>query len=142
MKAFGAMLAGIIAILMPLRFLSGLVVVPQYRTGTIADFMPAIVAGAALYGGVLLGVLFGRRLMARPDSFRTTVVAGVAGAMAAITVVIVGSALSDLVTTGRIMPPGHTPALLPILYIVGGVVSAFIAAGAALIGYALRVARG
>lgn len=141
MKAFGAMLAGIIAILMPLRFLSGLVVVPQYRTGTIADFMPAIVAGATLYGGVLLGVLIGRRWMARPESFRTTVVAGVAGAMAAITVVIVGSALGDLVTMGRIMPPGHTPALLPIVYIVGGLVSAIIAAGAALIGYALRAAR-
>jgi hypothetical protein len=35
------------------------------------------------------------------------------------------------------MPKGNSPALLPIFYIVGGLLSAFMAAGAALIGYGL-----
>ena len=60
-----------------------------------------------------------------------------AGAMGAITLALAASFLIELITTGRLMPPGQTPALLPMFYVVGGVLSSVIAAGAGLIGYGL-----
>ena len=63
--------------------------------------------------------------------------AGMAGAMGAITLALFAAFLSELVSTGRLMPAGQTPALLPLLYVVGGILSAFMAAGAGLIAYGL-----
>lgn len=142
MKAYFAIGLGLALLVAPLWTLSGYVVVPEYRTGTIADFKSAIVAGATLYGGVLGGVLIGRRYkLARfgGGPFKTTFMAGMAGAMAAITVALVLAFLMELISTGRLMPKGNTPALLPIFYIVGGILSAFMAAGVALIAYGLGV---
>lgn len=140
MKAILALIAGVLSLLAPLWFLSGFVPVPEYRTGTLSDYRTAIGAGVTLYGGVFAGIFVGRRLTANRDkdgSARGMFFAGMAGAMMAITLAIVGSFLSDWISTGRIMRPGQTPALLPIVYIVGGIISAFIAGGAVLISYAL-----
>lgn len=140
MKAYLAIVLGIALLLAPLWTLSGFVTVPEHRTGTIADFQTALVSGASLYGGVLVGVLVSRRHKSwrnGPVPFKTTFVAGMAGAMGAITLGLLAGFLSDLVSTGRLMPPGQSPALLPVFYIVGGILSAFMAAGAGLIAYAL-----
>jgi len=140
MKQLFAMLVGIAALVAPLWFFAGMVPVPEYRTGTVSDLTAALVAGATLYGGVLAGVFLSGHLAERqgkPTSLRSTFVAGVGGAMVAITVVIIAYYLKELVTTGRLMSPGHTPALLPIVFIVGGLVSTLIAGGVALVSYAL-----
>lgn len=138
MKGYLAIVLGLALLLAPLWSLSGFVTAPEYRTGTIADFDNALIAAATLYGGVLVGVLIGRRYQSKQNSsalFRTTFKAGMVGAMGAITMALLVGFLSDLVSTGRLMPPGHTPALLPIFYVVGGILSAFMAAGAGLIAY-------
>lgn len=140
MKAFLAIAVGLVLLLAPLWTLSGFVTLPEYRTGTIDDYSTALISGVALYGGVLVGILVGRRYRARQNGaagFRTTFMDGMAGAMAAITVGLVIAFLGELITTGRLMPKGNSPALLPIFYVVGGLLSAFMAAGAALIAHGL-----
>ena len=137
MKAYAAIALGFLALLAPLWTLSGFVTVPEYRTGTIADFAMALIAGVTLYGGVFVGVLVGWSRGNGFVSFKATFVAGMAGAMAAITLALVTCFLIELIRTGRLMPPGQTPALLPMFYVVGGVLSSVIAAGAGLIGYGL-----
>lgn len=140
MKAYLAIVLGIALLLAPLWTLSGFVRVPEYRTGTIADFATALIAGVALYGGVLVGVLVIRRRKSprhRSVPFKATFVAGIGGAMGAITLSLLGAFLFELVSTGRLMPAGNSPALLPVFYIVGGILSAFMAAGAGLIAYGL-----
>lgn len=145
MKAYLAIAFGIALLLAPLWTLSGYVTVPEYRTGTIADYKSALIAGVTLYGGVLVGVLVSSRQKPRKDRpvpFRTTFVAGIYGAMGAITLGLIAGFLIELISTGRLMPKGNTPALLPIFYIVGGLLSAFMAAGAGLIVYGLGAAKG
>ena len=140
MKSNLAIVLGLALLLAPLWTLSGFVTVPEYRTGTIEDYSSAIIAGVTLYGGVLLGVLIGRRLDKQRKGtapFRTVFISGMAGAMAAITIGLAASFLSELISTGRLMPKGSSPALLPIFYIVGGLLGAFMAAGAGLIAYGL-----
>lgn len=140
MKAYLAIVLGIALLLAPLWTLSGFVTVPEYRTGTIADFASALIAGVTLYGGVLVGMLVSRRYKSprnRPVPFKATFVAGIGGAMGAITLGLLAAFLIELVSTGRLMPAGNTPALLPVFYIVGGILSAFMAAGAGLIAYGL-----
>lgn len=141
MKAYLAIIVGLVSLVAPLWSLSGFVTVPQYRTGTIADFAIALIAGATLYGGVFAGVLVGQRYRSRRDGpvpFRAIFVPGMVGAMAAITLALIASALSQWISTGRIIPAGQTPALLPVLYITGGILSVFIAAGIGLIARGLR----
>lgn len=140
MKAYLAIMLGLALLLAPLWSLSGFVTVPEYRTGTAADYSSALIAGAALYGGVLVGVLIGRRYNSQrrsPVAFRTTFMAGIAGAIVAITLALFAAFVSELVSTGRLMPAGQTPALLPLFYVVGGILSVFMAAGAGLIAYGL-----
>lgn len=140
MKAYLAIGVGLALFLAPLWTLSGFVTVPQYRTGTISDYATALVAGAALYGGVLVGVLAGRRYRDqrnRPVRFKAIFLAAMAGAMGAITLGLAVVFLSELASTGRLMPAGQTPALLPVFYIVGGILSALIAIGVGLIAYGL-----
>jgi hypothetical protein len=139
MKAYLAIILGFALLLAPLWSLSGYVTVPEYRTGTFADYSSAVIAGATLYGGVLAGVLVGRRYQSpqSPRRFRATFKAGMAGAMAAITLALLAAFLIELISTGRLMRAGQTPALLPLFYVVGGILSAFMAAGAGLIAYGL-----
>lgn len=145
MKSFLAIILGIALLLAPLWTLSGFVTVPEYRTGTIADYSSALIAGATLYGGVLVGVIVSRRYRSQrnsPAPFRTTFVAGIYGAMGAITLGLIAAFLIELFSTGRLMPEGNTPALLPIFYIVGGILSASMAAGVGLIVHGLDSTRG
>lgn len=137
MKAFLTAALGVVLLLAPLWTLSGFVTAPEYRTGSIHDYQTALISGVTLYGGVFIGVLINERVMARstPPNLRRIFVAGVAGAMGAITLGLILWAVSQLVSTGRVMPVGQTPALLPVLYIVGGFLSAFMAAGIGLIAY-------
>jgi len=139
MKSYLAVALGVILLLVPLWTLSGFVIVPEYRTGAVADYQMAVLSVLTLYGGVFVGALFGGRVKPRrpTHAFRKIFVAGIIGAMGAITLALIVSYGIELVSTGRLMPPGQTPALLPIFYIVGGILSAFIAAGAGLIGYGL-----
>lgn len=141
MKAYFAIVMGLALLLAPLWSLSGFVTAPEYRTGTIGDYSSALIAGATLYCGVLVGVLVRRRYKWQLNGsgpFKTTFVAGMAGAMVAITLVLLAVFLIELVSTGRLMPAGQTPALLPLFYVVGGLLSAFMAAGAGLIAYGLN----
>ena len=140
MKAYLAIVLGLALLLAPLWSLSGFVTVPEYRTGTIAEYSSALIAGATLYGGVLAGILVSQRYKSRRHTsgpFRTIFIAGMAGAMGAITLALFAAFLSELISTGRLMPAGQTPALLPLFYVVGGILSAFMAAGAGLIAYGL-----
>jgi len=139
MKTYLAVALGIVLLVAPLWTLSGFVTVPEYRTGGIGDYQAALVSGLTLYGGVLFGVLLCERFKERWNvpSFRRVFVGGIAGGMGAITLALIASFLGDLASTGRLMPPGQTPALLPVLYIVGGVLSAFLAAGVGLIAYGI-----
>lgn len=143
MKSYLAALVGLVLLLAPLWTLSGFVTLPEYRTGGLADYRGALVPGITLYGGVLVGVLLGQRFGARTTApaFRRIFLAGLAGAMGAITLGLVVWALSQLISTGRIMPKGQSPALLPVLYVVGGILSAFMAAGAGLIAHGLGALR-
>jgi hypothetical protein len=139
MKTYLAIALGLALLLAPLWSLSGFVTVPEFRSGTVADYSSALIASATLYGGVLVGVLVSRPFKSRhkPVGFRTTFTAGMAGAMGAITLALFVTFVSELITTGRLMPVGHTPALLPMFYVVGGMLSAIMAAGAGLILYGL-----
>jgi len=139
MKGYLAIALGFVLLMAPLWFLSGFAVVPEYRTGTIADFAAPLIAGATLYSGVFGGALVSRRYQPqryRSAPFRSVFIAGMAGAMVAITLALIISFLSQFISTGRMMPAGQSPALLPVVYIVGGIVSLSIAAGAGLIAYA------
>jgi NhaP-type Na+/H+ or K+/H+ antiporter len=140
MKAYLTIFLGLALLLAPLWSLSGFVTVPEYRTGTLGDYSSALIAGATLYGGVFVGVLVGRQYKSQqniPVPFKTTFMAGMAGAMGAITLVLVAAFLVELVSTGRLMRAGQSPALLPVFYVVGGILSAFMAAGVGLIAYGL-----
>ena len=139
MKSYLAVALGVILLLAPLWTLAGFVTVPEYRSGTFADYQVAVLSALTLYGGVFVGVLIGERVKPRRlmPAFRRIFVAGIIGAMGAITLALIVSFGSELVSTGRLMPPGQTPALLPIFYIVGGILGALMAAGAGLIGYGL-----
>jgi hypothetical protein len=139
MKSYLAAALGLLLLLAPLWTLSGFIIVPEYRTGSIADYQAALISGVTLYGGVFAGVLISERFKTRwaVRGFRRIFLAGIAGAMGAITVALIAYFAIELFSTGRLMPRGQTPALLPVLYIVGGILSAVMAAGAGLISYAL-----
>lgn len=145
MKGYLIIALGVALLLVPLWILSGFVTAPDYRTGTISDYSSALSAIFTLYGGVLVGVLVSRWCDSQQSSrapFKSIFVAGIFGAMGAISSYLVGTFLIELASTGRLMPKGNTPALLPVFYIVGGVLSAFIAAGAGLIAHGLGAAKG
>lgn len=144
MKAYLRIALGIALLVAPLWTLSGFETASDYRTGTMADYSGALGAGFTIYGGVLVGILVSRWYDSKRSSqalFKSTFIAGVSGAMAAITLFLIGGFLVELASTGRLMPNGNTPALLPIFYIVGGILSAFIAAGAGLIVHGLDEAK-
>jgi hypothetical protein len=148
MEAFGgqatrllAVVVGVLLFLAPLKFLAGLTPVPEYRTGTFEDLEFAVTAGATLYGGVLAGVLVLWRLEAdRGRRMKGPAVfgAGWIGAMAAIGLALGAWAVLQWLTTGTVVKPGQSLALLPIFPIIGGLLSLPIAAGAGLIVAGLR----
>ena len=141
MKHYLAIGLGVLLLLAPLWTISGYVTLPEYRTGTIADFGMAICMTVTLYGGVFAGLLvhrlYGSRASKEAAPLMSRFVAGMAGAAGAITLALIIIFAAELISTGRLMRPGQSPALLPLFYVVGGFLSAFIAGGAALISYGL-----
>ena len=131
MKAILMVVIGLALFLAPLWTLSGFAIVPEYRTGTLTDFALPLIMGGTLYGGVLVGILIGRRFHRR--SIQGIFLAGMLGAAAAITLALVIAFVQELLSTGRLFTPGQTPALLPVFYVTGGILAALIAAGASLI---------
>ena len=140
MKQLTALIVGTLLILAPLWSLWGMTVpVPQYRTGTFADLVPLLTAVATLYGGVAAGIFALSRLKPRTGmTGKAILVAGIGGALAAILVALAGWAVVQWLTTGRVMKPGQTLALMPLFPILGGLLAAPIAGGAALVAYAMR----
>ena len=106
-----------------------MVPVPEYRTGTFADYSGAVRACLTLYGGAMFGslVLWMRRTQQpQPTSLRDVFRASFFGAMAAIGLVILAA--------------GGGGNLVGVVVIFGAVFSAIIAVGVALVWQA--VARG
>ena len=142
MKRVLAIIVGVLLFLAPLWSLWGMMVpVPEYRTGTFADLVPLLRAVAILYGGVAAGIFALSRLepkLRTGMTGRAIFMAGIAGAMLAILLALAGWAIVQWLTTGRVLKPGQTLALMPLVPILGGLFGAFIAGGAALIANALR----
>lgn len=135
------MIVGILLLVAPLTWLSGLTPVAAYRTGTFDDLVFPLSAGAALYGGVLAGVFILWRLkVSRGASMKGPAVffAGWIGAMAAIGLALGTWAFHQWLATGRVMAPGQSLALLPIFPIIGGLLGLSIAGGAGLVASGLR----
>lgn len=104
MKPFLFATVGLLLLLAPLWTLFGFVTVPEYRTGGIADYRAALISGVTLYGGVFAGALIGEHFKTRLSApvFRRVFVAGLVGAMCAITLAVIGSFLIEFVATRRI----------------------------------------
>ncbi len=145
MKQVLAMIVGVLLLLAPLQFIWGFRPVPEYRTGTFDDFATVIAIGATLYGGVLAGIFALWRMEPKLQTRmtgRAIFMAGMVGAMLAILLALLIAFASQWLSTGYLITPGSSLALLPLFPILGGFVSAFIAGGAALIAYALRLSKG
>lgn len=141
MMRYVFMIVGVLLLVAPLRWLYGLTPVAAYRTGTFQDVAFALSAGVALYGGVLAGVLGLWRLEARrraPMKGLAVFSAGWIGAMAGIGLALGIWALHEWLTTGAVLRPGQSAALLPIFPIVGGAIALVIAGGAGLVASGLR----
>src|SRR5882724_977776 len=141
MTRLAATIVGVLLLVAPLMWLSSLIPVPEYRTGTFEDLQFPVTAGVTLYGGVLAGASILWRLKAgRGASMNGQAVlfAGWIGALTAIGVALAIWALHEWLSTGRVLQRGQSAALLPIFPIIGGVLSLFIAGGAALVFSGLR----
>ncbi|HEY0437548.1 MAG TPA: hypothetical protein VGC92_12980, partial [Phenylobacterium sp.] len=113
----------------------------RYRTATLEDLQFPIAVGATLYGGVLAGVCILWRLETGREAAlkgRAVFFAGWLGALAAIGLALAIWALHERLSTGRVLQPGQSLALLPIFPIIGGLLGLFIAGGAGLVVSGLR----
>ena len=122
---------GVLLLLVPLLMAYGATVpVREFRTGTTADYRTFVVVCLTIYGGAGVGILVQWRRSAyhrRPISAETTFWAGFTGAMLAIGVALIVAAVKE--------GPGN---LWGLVVIFGGVFSAIVGAGAALVSYALH----
>ncbi len=124
--ATGALLLSIPA----LMAYSVTVPVSDYRAGTLADYDAFLVACLTLYGGATVGILVLWRLQARKRQAVSGENVFWAGFIGAIVAVVVALALASLEEG-----PGN---LWGLVVILGGVFGAIVAAGAALVWYAIR----
>jgi hypothetical protein len=118
--------------------------VPEYRTGAFfTDYAAAIASYLALYGGAASGilVLWWRIGGTRPLDGGGVFLAGVLGALGALTVVLLGQPIARWVTTGRAFPVGTSFALVPIVALFAVGLSAVVAAGAGLVWSARGVSK-
>lgn len=107
--------------------------VPEFRTGTVADYDAFLVTCLILYGGAAAGVLVQWRLRARNGQALTgesVFWGGLTGAFVA----VVGALAIASVREGL----GN---LWGLVVLFGGVLSAVVGAGAGLLGHALRAGR-
>jgi hypothetical protein len=134
-------IVGVLLLVAPLKYLFALTTVAAYRTGGFKDVALPVFASAALYGGVLAGVFLPWRFAARRAGAMNGLavfIAGWAGAMAGVALALGVWALREWLTTGAVLRPGESAALLPIFPIIGGILALPIAAGAALVAAGLR----
>ena len=122
---------GLLLLLAPLLLVyNATVPVPEYRTRTYADYQTFIVFCLLVYGGAAVGILVQWRRYAnnrRPISAETTFWAGSIGAMVAIGIALIAASVKE--------GPGN---LWGLVVIFGGVFSAIVGAGAALLWSALH----
>jgi peptidoglycan/LPS O-acetylase OafA/YrhL len=127
MKRILATVAGALLLIAPAWWLlTTMVPVPEYRTGTSADYFAAFRACLTLYGGAAIGMLVQwARGARRPERIngRQVFVACLVGA---------------IVTVGVVTIAGGGGTLSGLVIIFGGVFGVFIGAGGALMWLGLR----
>jgi hypothetical protein len=125
----GAM--GLFLLLVPLLMVYSVTVpVPEHRRGTYADYQAFVVVCLIVYGGAAVGILVQWRRYAnnrRPISAEATFWAACTGGMVAIGIALIAASVEE--------GPGN---LWGLVVIFGGVFSAIVGAGAALLWYALH----
>ena len=123
--------AGVLLVATPPFMVYGMTVpVPQYRTGTLADYHAFLVSCLTVYGGVVLGIVV--RIWREPGRAsiihgRSIFRAGMTGGLVAVGVAL---ALAFLESGG-----GN---LWGLVVIFGAVFTAIVSAGAGLVWYAIR----
>jgi hypothetical protein len=139
MKRLLAVAVGTALVLVPLHFFYVTTVpVPQYQTGTAADYRYAIMAALMIYGGTAFGIVgvwwLSRR---RGDAIdgRRVFQAGVYGAIGTISLVMVGWAAYRWLTLGFVTASW---AMAPVVAILAGACSAMVGAGAGLVWYGVH----
>ena len=107
--------------------------VPQYRTGTFADYQAFLVACLTVYGGVALGIVvrWWRPPQGSAISGRSVFRAGFTGGLVAVGVALALAAMRSGLGN-----------LWGLIVIFGGIFAAAISAGAGLFWHAIRPARG
>ena len=140
MIRFLASLAGIALIGYPPFLIYAITVpVPQFRTGSYADFLPFAATVSAIYGGVLLGIAVrwatGGKAWA---TLRPAVVfkAGVWGAVAVGAVFVIGAGVYGLTTQGSFEKGIGN--LWGLILIFAALLGALVSAGVALLLHGTR----
>lgn len=131
MKRFISSLVGMVLFLLPAWFFfTVLVPVPEYRTGSHADFSGAAGSCLTLYGGAAIGVLNRwRRGGSEHLTGRGVFRAAFWGGVIAIGVVLLGHSMSRWLL-GQPLTPGN---LSPLLVVFGAAFSVMVAGGAAIV---------
>jgi hypothetical protein len=123
--------AGVLLMVIPPVMLYGITVpVPQYRTGTYADYQAFLVSCLTIHGGVVLGIAvrWWRRPRKEPTISGGSVFrAGFTGGLVAVGVALAVSSMRS--------GPGN---LWGLVIIFGGVFAATVSAGARLVWYAIH----
>ena len=123
----------LLVVIPPVMVYGMTVPVPQYRTGTFADYQAFLVSCLTVYGGAVLGisVAWWRAQPGPAISGRSVFRAGFTGGLVAVGVALaLASIRSGL---------GN---LWGLVVILGGVLAATVSAGAGLFSYAIRSRRG
>jgi Kef-type K+ transport system membrane component KefB len=124
--------AGVLLVVIPPLMLYGITVpVPQYRTGTFADYEAFVVSCLTVYGGVALGITVRWLRDRRKEpiiSGRSVFRAGFTGALVVIGIALVLASMRS----------GSLGNLWGLVVIFGGVFAATVSAGARLVWYAIR----
>jgi hypothetical protein len=122
---------GVLLVVIPPVMLYGMTVpVPQYRTGTFADYEAFVVSCLTVYGGVVLGIAvrWWRRQRSEStsggrDIFRAGLIGGLVAVGLALALTSMRSGLGNL---------------WGLVIIFGGVFAAIVSAGAGLVWYAIH----
>ena len=122
--------AGVLLVVAPPVMLYGMTVpVPQYRTGTFADYQAFVVSCLTVYGGVVLGIAvkWWRSEHGPAISTRSVFRAGFTGGLVAVGVALALASLRSGLGN-----------LWGLVVIFGGIFAATVSAGAGLLWYAIR----
>jgi hypothetical protein len=138
-----AAIAGAFLVCLPAWwFFSNMVTLPRFQTGRfLEDYGTAISSFLTIYGGAAVGVVALRLRAARhtqPISGRRAFQASFGGSLAGVAVGWVGWVLFRWAETGRLTDPRASYGIVPVIFIVAGVFSAVLAAGAGLLWHGTR----